>query len=60
MKRPYGCIKCGEEVELIEDGGTLEALGYGYGTFVCTGCRRRSSYYGEGICKLKERKRNER
>lgn len=51
----YGCIKCKGEVELIEDGGTLEALGYGYGTFVCTKCGNRSSYYGEGICKIKKK-----
>jgi len=51
------CIKCGGEAELIEDGGTLEALGYGHGTFICTKCGNRSSYYGEGVyhklCRVK-------
>ncbi len=43
------CIKCGGRVTLIE-GWTLEAVGYGYGTFECLKCGRQSSYYGEGLC----------
>jgi len=43
------CIKCDGEVILIEDGGTMEAYGYGYGTFVCQECGARSSYYGDGL-----------
>ena len=42
------CISCGGEVILQEEGGTLEAYGYGYGTFICQDCGKRSSYYGEG------------
>ncbi len=47
MKEPR-CKECLGEVILIE-GWSLEAVGYGYGTFVCQNCGKESSYYGEGL-----------
>ena len=42
------CLDCGGDV-ILEEGSTLETIGYGYGTFVCQKCKKESSYYGEGL-----------
>jgi len=52
------CKECGGEVILIE-GWSLEAAGYGYGTFKCLECGKESSYYGEGLI-TKEKRKNKK
>ena len=42
------CKECLGEVILVE-GWSLEAAGYGYGTFVCLKCGKESDYYGTGL-----------
>ncbi len=42
------CKECRGEVILIE-GWSLEAVGYGYGTFRCLECEKESDYNGEGL-----------
>ena len=49
------CKECGGEVVLIE-GWSLEAVGYGYGTFKCLDCKKESSYYGEGLITIEVEK----
>ena len=58
MKEPC-CKECKGRVILIE-GWSLEAVGYGYGTFKCLKCKKESSYYGEGLIfpKIKERRKS--
>jgi len=42
------CRLCNGNV-ILQEGSTLEAVGYGYGTFVCLNCGHESSYYGEDV-----------
>lgn len=53
------CKECGGEVILIE-GWSLDAVGYGYGTFECLDCKKESSYYGEGLITIEVEEKNGR
>ena len=51
------CKECFGEVILIE-GWSLEAVGYGYGTFECLDCGKESDYYGEGLITIEVEEKN--